>query len=95
MRELVVHLPVPAVDSVDHLREGEHRRVAGRPDGEDGYDDEDGLKHLDILHEEIHVEVDEDEGFAQLREDAEKVFVVLESNAAEQEGYDAGYVQGG
>ena len=99
-------LPVPAVDSVDHLREGEHRCVARRQDGEDGYDDEDGLDYLDVLCEEIHVEVDEDEDFAQLREGAEKVFggalraaghgvvgVVLQSDAVEQEREDAGHVQ--
>ena len=57
MREPVVNLPVPAVDGVDHLREGEHRRVAGRQDGEDGYDDEDELEHLDVLREEIHAGV--------------------------------------
>ena len=67
-------LPVPAVDSVDHLGEGERRRVAGRQDGQDGYHDEDGLEHLDALGEDVHAEVDEDDVVAQLRKDAEKVF---------------------
>ena len=62
------------MDSVDRLREGEHRRVASRQDGEDGYNDEEGLEHLDALGEDVHAEVDEDEVVAQLREDAEKVF---------------------
>ena len=74
MQELVVPLPVPAMDGVDHLGEGEYRRVAGRQDGEDRPDDGDGYEHLDILREEIHAEVDEDEDFAQLRKNAENVF---------------------
>ena len=74
MRERVIPLPVPAVASVEHLRRGEHLRVAGRPDGEDGYDDEDGLEYPGALGEEVHAEVDEDEDFAPLREDAEKIF---------------------
>ena len=58
------------------------------------------------MGEEVHAEVDEDEVFAQLCEDAEKVFggalraaghrvvgVVLEGDAAEEEGDDAGHVQ--
>ena len=60
-----------------------------------------GFNTWSYWREEVHAEVDE--VFAQLREDAEKVVrcvrrdmvvgVVLESNAAEQEGDDAGDVQ--
>ena len=53
---------------------GEHRRVAGRPDGQNGYDNEDGLEYLDALGEEVHAEVDGDEDDPPLREDAEKIF---------------------
>ena len=104
VRELVVPLPVPAVYTVDHLREGEYRCVAGRQDGKDGYDDEDGLEHPDGLREEVHAEVDEGEVFAPARGCRKGIWcalraaghgvvgAVLESNTAEQEGDNAGHV---
>jgi hypothetical protein len=68
-------------------------------------EDEERLEDLDFLREQVETQVDEDEGLRELGEDGEHVLcralrssrhgvvgVVLQGNAAEEEGDDPGHV---
>lgn len=94
-----------ACNKIDQLRDGEDCAVAGNTDSEPGNDDEDGLVDQLHLREKGETEVDEDEVLAQLCQNGKNVFcgalslprhvvvgVVLEGNAAEEQGHDAAHV---